>query len=203
MKKKHLIILICFLTLVIIIRLLATTGFLYLLVASTKPEINADINKYNDYIGSTAKEEYKDKWGMDESIFPSTIEEAFLVEDYKMVYYNPWDAQYLSYLVINYNEEDYNKELDRLRKYHSTKYQGYYGAEGFDKYILLAMYADYYNGFVYAITDGNRKIIYVELIFCNYQYDMDYEEYINNEYLPTSFDAKSGNRYQKEKLSQK
>ena len=40
------------------------------------------------------------------------------------------------------------------------------------------MYADDYQGFVYALTDGEGTIIYAELIFCNYCFDLDYEKYI-------------------------
>ena len=115
-----------------------------------KPQINNDINKYNQYMGENAKEEYKDKWGMDEEIFPKYITDNMHVSDYKMVYYNPWDAQYLSYLIVDYNRDDYEKEVNRLNQYNSTNYIGYYGVTGFTKYKLLAMYADPNYGFVYA-----------------------------------------------------
>jgi len=44
------------------------------------------------------------------------------IADYKMVYYNPWDAQYLGYLVVDYSNEDYLKESERLKSYQSTDY---------------------------------------------------------------------------------
>jgi len=163
-----------------------------------KVEVNNDISKYNEYIGKTAKEEYRTKWGMDETIFPKEINEGMDIIDYKMVYYNPWDAQFLSYIVVDYNDEDYNEEVRRLKTYNSTEYVGYYGVTGFSKYELLAMYADSYNGFIYAITDGKNRIIYVELIFCNYFYDLKYEEYIPIDYLPDGFDASDNNKYMKE-----
>ena len=173
--------------------------FIFLLsVIMAKVEVNTEISKYNDYIGANAKEEYRKKWGMDEEIFPKMITKNMHVKDYKMVYYNPWDAQYLSYIVISYNDQDYKKEVERLEKYESTEYKGYYGVTGFSKYKLLAMYADSYSGFVYAITDNKDTIIYVELIFCNYCYDLDYKEYINKDYLPDGFDARDDNEYQKE-----
>ena len=172
--------------------------FLMFSTIFAKVEVNSDIIKYNDYIGETAKEEYRTKWGMDETIFPKEITDNMNVVDYKMVYYNPWDAQFLSYIVIDYNNENYNKEIQRLKEYNSTEYIGYYGVTGFSKYELLAMYADSYNGFVYAVTDGESKIIYVELIFCNYFYDLKYEEYIPTEYLPDGFDASENNKYMKE-----
>ena len=59
------------------------------------------------------------------------------------------------------------------------------------------MYANPYYGFVYAITDGKEKIIYVELIFCNYFYDLEYEKYINTDFLPDGFDATIDNSYEK------
>ena len=175
--------------------------FLLLFGAFTaKVEVNSDITKYNKFMGETAIEEYKYKWGMDETIFPKEIKENINVLDYKMVYYNPWDSQFLSYLAIEYNDEDYKQETERLNQYESTKYIGYYGVTGFSKYKLLAMYADPYYGFVYALTDEQNKIIYVELIFCNYFFDIEYEKYIPKDYLPDGFDASIDNKYQKEKL---
>ena len=168
----------------------------------SRVEVYNDINEYKAYIGSEAKEKFHNKWGMDETIFPNRITNDMQVEDYKMVYYNPWDAQFLSYLVVSYNEEDYKAEIERLKKYESTDYIGYYGVTGFTKYSLLAMYADSYNGFVYAITDNESKIIYVELIFCNYVYDLNYKEYINNDYLPDGFDATENNSYRKTMLKE-
>jgi len=174
--------------------------FLFLGSFFAKVEVNTDINKYNDFIGPNATEMYQSKWGMNEEIFPEKITNKMNVSDFKMVYYNPWDAQYLSYLVVNYNEEDYLEEVNRLENISSTDYKGYYGVTGFSKYHLLAMQADSYNGFVYAITDGKEKIIYVELIFCNYFYDLNYSEYINNDYLPDGFDATSGNPYKRKMM---
>ena len=101
---------------------------------------------------------------------------------------------------VDYKKEDYEKEVDRLKEYNSTSYIGYYGVTGFSKYKLLAMEADSYYGFIYAITDGNSKIIYVELIFCNYFYDLEYKKYINEDYLPDGFDATIENSYEKKML---
>ena len=175
-----------------------------LLISSffSQVEINEDILKYNQYIGQEAIEPYRVKSSMDEKIFPESITDNMKVEDYKMVYYNPWDAQYLSYLVVNYDESDYEAEVSRLKSYDSTDYIGYYGVTGFSKYELLAMSANDYNGFIYALTDGKGKIIYVELIFCNYYYDLDYSKYINVDYLPDGFDATVDNTYRKEKLGE-
>ena len=195
MKKKYIVIIICSIIFIIFVRLFFVFGLFYLLFSNSSIKVNTDISKYNDYIGNTAYEEYKDKWGMNEEIFPKRITENLDVLDYKMVYYNPWDAEYLSYLVVDYEEKDYIREIERLRGYESTTYLGYYGARGFDKYALIAMEADSYNGFVYAITDGISKIIYVELIFCNYQYDFDYREYIDKDYLPVGFNAMGNNLY--------
>lgn len=176
-------------------------GLMYLISVNADVEINTDINKYNEYIGPNAKDEYRDKWGMDESIFPRIITANMNVIDYKMVYYNPWDAQYLSYLVVQYNEEDFKEEINRLKRYNSTDYLGYYSVTGFSKYNLLAMNADSYQGFVYALTDNENKIIYVELIFCNYFYDLDYKNYINEDYLPDGFDATLNNAYAEKELA--
>lgn len=180
-------------------------GFLAILLLlfgsfTAKVKVYDNIEQYNDFIGVDAKEEYKNKWGMNEDIFPKNITDNMNVKDFKMVYYNPWDAQYLSYLVVNYDKEAYQQEVDRLQNYNSTDYIGYYGVTGFSKYSLLAMEADEYQGFVYAITDGESQIIYVEIIFCNYYMDINYTEYINSDFLPDGFDAKVDNDYKNKML---
>lgn len=173
--------------------------------SATAPiEVYTDVENYHLYMkGEQALEEFQSKWGMDETIFPEEITTDMEVQDFKMVYYNPWDAQYLGYLVVDYDTEDYQNEVSRLQTYESTEYLGNYGVTGFhENFSLLAMYADDYQGFVYALTDNEDTIIYVELIFCNYFYDLDYEEYIPNEYLPVGFDATQDNAYQKEMLGE-
>lgn len=173
------------------------------LANSTEIEIHTDITEYNDYmVGENAKENYKVKLGMDESIFPEQIREDMNVRDYKMIYYNPWDPQYLGYLVVSYEKDAYAQEMERLKAYESTKYKGYYGVTGFsEKYTLVAMYADETTGFVYALSDRENTIIYVEIIYCNYFMDLDYKEYIPNEYLPIGFDATINNPYRSKLLT--
>lgn len=181
--------------------LILTLGLPYIISESAKIEVNDDISRYHDYIGAGALEEYQNKCDMDESIFPAQITDDMNVTDYKMVYYNPWDPQYLSYLVVNYDDASWNTELERLKNYPSTEYTGYYGVSGFDKYELLAICADDYYGFIYALADhSSQQIIYAEIIFCNYYMDIDYKEYIPAEYLPNGFDATPDNAHRREKL---
>ena len=59
-------------------------GMMYLISKDAKVEVNTDIGKYQDYIGENAQEEYQNKWGMDESIFPEEITAKMDVKDYKM-----------------------------------------------------------------------------------------------------------------------
>ena len=164
---------------VFLIRLLLMGGLAKLLsFDSQRTEVykDTDITHYQWYIGKNAKKEYADKWGMDESIFPESITDNMDVLDYKMVYYNPWDAQYLSYLVVKYDDKSYEEEIQRLGQYDSKEYKGYFGARGFrDKYRLLAIEVDPDHGLIYALGEENNQIIYVELIFCNYFYDIDYQ----------------------------
>ena len=156
--------------------------------------LTTNVESYNEVIGKNAKNMYSDKWGMSEEIFPTTIE-ILDVKDFKMLCDDFLDQQYLSYLVVDYDEESYIKEVARLKNYGIDEYVGYYNVTGFTNYELLAMEADDYQGFVYAITDGKSRIIYVELIFCNYTMDLEYEKEIPNEYLPDGFNAKEDNPY--------
>ena len=188
---------------IIIIGSIIIFGYLFLLCLGyyNKYEITTDINNYKKIIGIDSKDKYKDKWGMSEEIFPKTIENINVL-DFKMIYYDPFDKQYLSYLVIDYDKEEYDKEIERLNNYGIENYIGYYDVTGFTKYKLLAMESDPYQGFIYAITDGKSKIIYVEIIFCNYFMDIDYEKEIPKEYLPDNFDAKIDNNYRKKMMNE-
>ena len=139
---------------------------------------------------------------MDEDIWPRKITNDMNVVDYKMIRYDPRDVQYLGYLVVEYTGKEYEKERERLKNYNSTEYLWYYWVTGITWYELLAMYADKYNWFVYALTDWKSKIIYVELIFCNYFMDLNYKEYIPREYLLDWFDANIDNPYRTEMMKE-
>ena len=96
--------------------------------------------------------------------------------------------------------EEYAEEADRLRNYPSTEYTGYYGVVEEKTHELLAVNADPYNGFIYALTDGKSRIIYAEEIFCNYFMDLDYLKYIPEDYLLDGFDARTDNPYRKKMM---
>ena len=194
-----LVIVIAISSLLAILSVILVLSFPVMLYLTAKVEVVDDISKYNEVFGKNAKTNYNNKWMDDSSIFPKEINNKEEVKDFKMVYYNPWDAQYLSYLVIDYeSEQDYNVEIDRLLKAGVDKYIGYYSVTGFTKYDLVAMKASDYYGFVYALTDKDKnEIIYVEIIFCNYFMDLDYNKYINKDYLPDGFDATLENPYGK------
>ena len=162
-----------------------------------KIDVYEDISHYEEYMSFNGNDKWH-KWGMDENIWPKKITENMNVLDYKMVRYDPRDVQYLGYLVVEYSDEDYVKEVERLKNYESTDYIGYYWVTGMTWYDLLAINADKYYWFIYALTDWKSKIIYVELIFCNYFMDLKYEEYIPREYLPDWFDASIDNPYRTE-----
>ena len=164
--------------------------------------IDEDERNYSRYMGENALEEYRNKLDMDESIFPAELTENIKVRNYKMLYYNPFEQQYLSYLTVNYSPEDYEKEIQRLNAYESTNYKGIYGVTGFNGGEPLAVYADEYHGFVYAINtpDTENTITYCELIFCNYFMDIEYNDFMPIEYLPDGFDATVENPYRKKML---
>ena len=176
-KKKVLIGIVIAAAAVTIIRFLAAVGLIGIMLIgsfSSGPEVYDEIGNYTEYMSfsSDGQDSLWHKWGMDESIWPLTINAVSDVVDYKMVFYDPWDAQYLGYLVMDYSDEDYAAEAARLKDYPSTDYIGYYSVTEEKTYKLLAVYADEYNGFVYALTDGTNRIIYAEEIFCNYYSSM-------------------------------
>ena len=155
----------------------------------SRPEITTDISKYEALrSGPNAEEDYQDKLGMDESIWPEKISDDMEVKDYKMVYWNPFDPQYLGYLVVKYPDSEYRAEIKRLKEYKSTEYKGYYSVTGEEDYELLAVIADPYYGFIYALGDDDKTIIYAEEVFCGFM-DLEYEKYMPKEYFLDGFDA--------------
>ena len=199
-KIKTVLIIAAIVLAAIAVKYVLPVGLLFYSMASAKVEEYKDISHYSEYMTFDESVAKWTKWGMDETIWPEKFTDDMKVVDFRMVYYNPWDAQYLGYLVVDYPDKEYDAEVKRLREYPSTDYVGYYSVEEEKTYDLLAVNADEYQGFVYALTDGKGRIIYAEQIFCNYMIDLDYEKYIPKEYLLDGFDATEGNPYKKEKL---
>ena len=56
---------------------LMSYGFL-----SEKPVVTTDLAKYSSVIGSEAKGDYSEKWGMDEAIFPENLTSDMAVKDF-------------------------------------------------------------------------------------------------------------------------
>ena len=189
MNKKNIITILIVLAIAIII-------FIVYSLNKPKIEVYTDISNYESRLQKPKTKWHK--WNMDESIWPNRITSNMNVLDYKMVYYDPFDAQYLGYLVVEYSDEEYQKERARLIEYESNKYIGYYSVKEEETYTLLAINADDYHGFIYALTDGKNTIIYAEQIFCNYFMDIDYKEYMREDYFLDGFDATKDNPYRKE-----
>ncbi len=163
---------------------------------SSEVIMETDISEYTTVFGETAVEPFDNKWGVDDDIFPNTIGQEEAVEDFLMLYDNPFDAQFLGKMVVAYDQADYANEIARLQEIGIDDYEGIYSATGFrEGYELVAMNSDEEYGLVYALADDDNRIVYVEMIFCNYFMDVSYAEYIEEEYLPIGFDASKGNEY--------
>ena len=172
---------------------------------TAKVEVYDDVSSYENYLAYADRDGKNkwSKWDMDESIWPRKITDSMKVLDYKMVYYNPWDAQYLGYLAVEYTPEAYTAETARLRAYPSDDYVGIYSVTEEKTHELLAVRADSYHGFVYALAGDENQIIYAEQIFCNYIMDLDYKQYIPEDYLLDGFNAGKDNPYRKKMMSEK
>ena len=177
--------------------------FLPWLVAD--PEVYLDVEGYGDRLADPVSGDGHPwyKWGVDETIWPEEIREGMEVLDYKMVRYDPWDAQFLGYLTVRYGAEAYEAETARLAAYPSSEYLGYYGVTGPGDLPLLAIWADPYYGFVYALAEGEDAIVYAEEIFCNYFLDLDPREYIPENYLLEGFDAGPKNPYRQRMMKER
>ena len=186
------LLIVCAVMLVIYIKFFNIAALLTYSIVSPTVQVDSDPAHYAQYMGEQAQQEYRIKCGMDESIFPAALTDSMDVQDYKMVYYNPWDPQYLSYLTVTYSPEEYEAELKRLEACPHTEYKGYYDVTGFAGGEPLAVSADSYYGFVYAInTPGmENTVTYAEIIFCNSLMDLDYRKYIPAAYLPDDFNVR-------------
>ena len=119
-------------------------------IMTAKIEVYDDVSSYEEYLAYADRDGKNkwSKWDMDESIWPRKITETMNVRDFKMVYYNPWDAQYLGYLVVDYTPEEYaegaNKVINNKNSLHKTEAE-----DGDDVYYLEET-----NEFVIVSTDG-------------------------------------------------
>ncbi len=170
-----------------------------LIIAVVVPsfQTSSNVNKYEKllaYIDAYDSREYN-YTDVDKKIpiFPENIKNKDEVVKFKYVYFNPWDANYFWYLIMDYNDKDYNSEFTRLSNFKSVGLNKYYysvkGAK--NGYSILAVYAE--NGtLIYALSDSQNKnrIIYVGFNFCNGFTDINYRKYIKNEYLLEGFDGK-------------
>lgn len=94
------------------------------------------------------------------------------------------------------SEEAYEKEKTRLLSYYGipSREEQYlvYGTDGF--YYPLLSAAGQYRGILYALTDEEeRRIMYVNISFCNFYCEIAYEDIIPADVLPVGFDAHKDN----------
>ena len=107
-------------------------------------------------------------------------------------------------MTLDYGDK-YDAEIARLQAIGIDDYKGIYTVTGEPEgYDLVAMDSDDYNGFVYAMIpegqEGNTKITYCALVFCNYFLDLDVHKYMPDKYLLPGFDATDDNPYRKQMM---
>lgn len=182
-----------------LILVLAAGGGYYLASNWTEQTVVTDIAQYEDYFGSSGihrnqpvSQNTVEGYLIPSDIFPESLPETADVEDFYYEYLNRWDPCYLAYLVYGCAPDDYEKELARLTAIPSEEKYLIYGAESFAYDIAAVNASDW--GYIYALVDkANLRFIYVELTFCDYFTDIDYEAVIPPEFLPEGFDAGRGN----------
>lgn len=180
-------------------------GMFALSFYGAKVKVTNDVSDYNTYIhdGKPDSEYTMGKQPIFD-IFPATIEAP--ADEFQLMYYNPWDPQYIVYMTLDFGDS-YDAEIARLESIGVEDYEGIYTVTGEPEgYDIVAMDSDEYNGFVYAMIpenqDGNTKITYVAIVFCNYFLDVDVHEYMPDKYLLPGFDATDDNPYRKEMLGE-
>ncbi len=179
-------------------------GLFFASFYGAKIEVSTDASEFNKYIHN--EQDYDTEYSMGSNplfdVMPEKIEAD--VTEYQLTYYNPWDGQYIVYMTLDYGDK-YDEEIARLQAIGIDDYEGIYTVTGEPEgYDLVAMDSDDYSGFVYAMIpegqDGNTKITYCAIVFCNYSLDLDVHEYMKEEYLLPGFDATDDNPYRKEMM---
>lgn len=176
-------------------------GILVLSSVLAKPVVVTDIAQYSECIGTSANEEYgiNPEEQLLYDVFPEEINGD--TKNFEYIYYNPFDPQYVSYLTVEYDDEEYAAEMERLGELGINEdYTKYYSVTGEPEgFNLAAMRADYYYGFGYALIpeEENNTVTYVGIHFCNYFLDLDIDKYVPKEYLLEGFNAKMDNPYEK------
>jgi len=144
-----------------------------------------DINQYESYRENSMifTDDMKIVW-------PQKVMKDTVLDFHIMTYYSDATA-YTGYMVVEYGEDEYEKEIGRLQAVPMDEYVGLYGATGFGEYELIAMKASKDtgrdSGFTYALTDGKQRIMYVELEYPHLARE-DYKKIIPKEYLPLGLD---------------
>jgi len=187
----------------VLVAFIVPIGLLIFSAKTAKVTVIDEPSHYYDCLGGNADETYGKSFDELFEVFPHSISNTTDVKEFKYVYYNPWDPQYISYMTIQYNEDEYSEEIDRLNQIGIDDYNGIYSVTGSPKgYKLVALKADTYKGFGYAIIPEScdNSITYVGIDFCNYFLDLDINEYVPKEYLLSGFDATLENPYRKSKM---
>ena len=145
-----------------------------------------DVNEYDKYYGTNG--ENKKLYLRYNDIFPDSINSNATVKKCIIKFFYFIDTSYLSYLVIEYSNDDYMSEINRLKGINSDENYYIYGITGFSK-DLCAIYANDF-GLIYTLSDdASREIIYVDMQFCNHFTDIDYTKVIDPVDLPVGFSA--------------
>lgn len=91
-----------------------------------------DVSGYSRFVGPEAEEDYRiDSPELCGDIFPDTIPAEAEPVEFKMVYYNPFDPQWLCYLTLRYDEDAYARECERLEAFPKADYAGVFSVTGF------------------------------------------------------------------------
>ncbi len=165
-----------------------------------------DTAQYNKYIHNGLTPASELGMGEDEifNVMPEKIE-GVKTDEFQLFYYNPWDPQYMIYMTLDLGD-GYDEEISRLKNIGVEDYKGIYTVTGEPEgYDMVAMNSDPYQGFVYAMipenAEGNSKITYVAIVFCNYSPDVDVTDYIPEKYVLPGLDVSDDNPYKESMMN--
>ena len=128
-----------------------------------------DTDNYSSYLGRNMGDAAWEKIGLTEEIFPDSISADMKVDEFVAAQgTNIWGRRSLMFLKVEYSEEGYQAEKERLQKMNTEKKLEEARKKHYDQfaepYELCAVESVLESGVVYALADGRQSIIYVEMI---------------------------------------
>lgn len=190
----------CFCFLLLFVFVIGSTVYAIFFVEDRKkPNVCFDTDEYAACINDILSSNSKGISGVNIKIFPSDLaaKKAYDFVYAKVKYFS--DTHVVCSVTVQYSDDDFEAEKNRIRSFGIDKYKGLYGVTGAPpEYEISAMSASPFFGFSYALVpkSGEKSVIYVAIIFYPYHSKLSLTEYLHDEILLPGLDVSPNNDFE-------